>query len=636
MKHIIIGTAGHIDHGKTTLIKALTGRDTDTLREEKERGISINLGFTYFDLPSGKRAGIVDVPGHEKFIKNMLAGVSGIDMVLLVIAADEGIMPQTREHLNILSLLDVKKGIVVITKKDMVDDEWLEVITDDISEYLKGSFLENADMVFVSSVNGDGIGELIEKIDKLSEEVTEKTSDDSFRLPIDRVFTISGFGTVITGTLVNGSVSEGDKIEVYPNNIITKVRSIHVHDQPVKEAYAGQRVAINISNVKVEDIKRGDVAAEAGSMESSMMIDCRLNYLKDAEKPLENRDRVRIYHGTNEVFGRVYLLDKEVLEPGETCLAQIRLEIPLPSQRGDKYVIRAYSPMITIGGGTIIDPYPAKHKRFDKKVIAELSTKEKGNPKDIIEQVIFKNSRNFPNMGSIIKLSGSKETEAGGILAELLEEGKILSFNAGEGICYAHTKFINALSAEITVQLNEFHRTNPLKYGMAKEEVKSRIFESNIRQKLFDDVLAYFQDKKLIKANQKYLSLYNHDITLTPLQQEIKAKLEDIYKSAGINVPNFQEATDKTGKDSNTVKKVFELMIDTGELIKINEEMTIASDIYLKAIDCVRNIVKNEGEVTLAQYRDALNTSRKYAVALLEYFDQHKITKRIGDKRVLY
>lgn len=636
MKHIIIGTAGHIDHGKTTLIKALTGRDTDTLKEEKERGISINLGFTYFDLPSGKRAGIVDVPGHERFIKNMLAGASGIDMVLLVIAADEGVMPQTREHLNILSLLDVKNGIVVITKKDMVDDEWLEVVMDDIQGCLKGTFLEGAAMVPVSSVTREGINELIKQIDDMSENIAEKSSGSSFRLPVDRVFTISGFGTVVTGTLISGNISEGDRAQIYPSGLDTKVRSIQVHEQPVKSACAGQRVAVNLSNVKVDEVDRGDVVAEPGCMEPSLMIDCRLNYLKDAEKPLENRDRVRIYHGTSELLGRVYVLDKEILNPGDAAVVQIRLESMISAQRGDKYVIRSYSPMITIGGGTIIDPNPPKRKRFDKKAIDELITKEKGDPAEIIEQVVLKNSKLFPNAALVSKLAGGKDSNTRQILESLKLQNRIAGFDSSDGTCYVHMSFIDEKSSQILDYLKQFHGKNPLKSGMAKEEIKSRLFEGNVKQKIFDDLLALLEGRKIIKVRGKYVSLYDFEIELSSSQREIKNKMEKIYSEAGINVPKPEDAITYLGGDVSDVKAVFDLMIDNGELIKINEDMVISKDSYNYAVNAIKDFLNKNGEITLAQYRDLLDTSRKYAVSLLEYFDQAKITRRKGDTRVLF
>lgn len=635
MKHIIIGTAGHIDHGKTTLIKALTGRDTDTLQEEKERGISINLGFTYFDLPSGKRAGIVDVPGHEKFVKNMLAGASGIDIVMLVIAADEGVMPQTREHFNIMSLLDVKKGIIVVTKKDMVDKEWLDVVIEDIRNYLKGTFLEDAGMVSVSSTTGEGIKELVKAIDELSEEVDEKKTDDYFRLPVDRVFTISGFGTVVTGTLINGIVSEGDRADIYPSQIETRVRNIQVHEQPVKSAFAGQRVAVNISGVKVENVKRGDILAPKGIMEPSMIIDCRLNLLKDAKNKLENRDRVRVYHGTNELFGRVVILDKEVVEPGDTCLAQIRLESPLSSLGGDRFVIRSYSPMITIGGGTIIDPNPTKRKRFDTGAIDELLKREHGNPYEIMEQILLKSSKVFPDISSLAKLSGIKESETGDVLKDLKKDGKLEDFSAGEIVYYVHTDFLKDIAAKITEHLGKYHAGNPLKSGISKEEIKSRFFEGNVKQKVFDEVLSILENRRVIRINNKYVSLYDFQIKLSPIRQKIRDKLIQIFSQSGVSGLEYEDAALRVEGAASDTRMVFELLVDTGELVRINENMVITRSNYISALETLKTFLESNHEITLAQYRDLLDNSRKTAVALLEYFDQLKITRRVGDKRVL-
>lgn len=636
MKHIIIGTAGHIDHGKTTLIKTLTGRDTDTLKEEKERGISINLGFTYFNLSSGKRVGIVDVPGHEKFIKNMLAGVSGIDMVLLVIAADEGVMPQTKEHLNILSILDVKKGIVVVTKTDMVDKEWLDAVMEDIKEYLKDTAFEGFQIIPVSSTTREGIDKLVEAIDLLADDITDKNIDNFFRLPVDRVFTVSGFGTVVTGTLISGKVSEGDRVEIYPSITQTRVRSIQVHEQPVKLAFAGQRVAINLSNVKVDEIKRGDVVAEQGCIEPSMMIDCRLNYLKDAEKNLENRERVRVYHGTNELFGRIVIIDKDNIGPGQECLAQIRLESPISAVSGDKYVIRKYSPMMTIGGGTIIDSNPPKRKRFDKKAIDELLTREKGNLEEIIECIVLKYSKQFPDVSQIIKLAGREHTQVKNILSILISKKKLVEFITTDGVCYAHRAFIDELAVRIEEYLNLFHSKNPLKYGISKEEIKSKVFEGSIKQKLFDYILIMLEERNIIKSSNKYIAKYEFNIILNAAQESIKCRIMDMFESTGINAFKPDEILTAFRENSLNAKSVYDLLIDTGELIRINDEMVTSKDIYENALNILKEFLYKNPDITLAQYRDILETGRKFAVSLLEHFDQVKITRRMGDKRVLY
>ena len=455
MKHIIIGTAGHIDHGKTTLIRALTGKDTDTLKEEKKRGISINLGFTFFDLPSGKRAGIIDVPGHEKFIKNMLAGATSIDVVLLVIAADEGIMPQTREHLEILQLLRVKKGIIVLTKCDTVDLEWLELMKEEIREDVKNTFMEKADILCVSSKTGEGIDSLVEKIDNCTEDIESRDTEGHFRLPIDRVFSVSGFGTVVTGTIISGRVMEGDVVELYPSGIASKVRGIQVHEQSVSFAEAGQRCAINLSNVKVEDIERGNVLSSENIMAPSLMIDCKIDYLKSCEKPLVNRQRIRIYHGTSEILGRVVLLDKEELEPGESAYVQIRLENTITAQKNDRFVIRSYSPMDTIGGGFIIEPCPKKAKRFDKEYISEIKVKEKGSISDVMDNVIKNISSDYPDENMILKNLGKNIDNLSDKLSELEKEKKIISLKNGEKNIFIHSSFLQTKSEMLQQILSE-------------------------------------------------------------------------------------------------------------------------------------------------------------------------------------
>ncbi|KRQ86004.1 Selenocysteine-specific elongation factor [Caloramator mitchellensis] len=634
MRHVIIGTAGHIDHGKTTLIKALTGHDTDTLREEKERGISINLGFTYFDLPSGRRAGIVDVPGHERFIKNMLAGVTGIDVVLLVIAADEGVMPQTQEHLNILNLLDIKKGIVVITKKDLVDDEWIKLVTEDVKAAIKNTFLKDAPIIPVSSHTGEGLDKLVNTIEEMTQNIEDRDILTTFRVPIDRVFTVSGFGTVITGTLISGTISEGDIVEIYPKGIISKVRGIQVHEKSVEKAEAGQRVAINLANIKKDEIERGDVLSKPESLKVSHMIDCRLNYLKDAKHPLENRDRVRIYHGTSEILGRVVILDKEIVNPGDTALIQIRLESPISALRGDKYIIRSYSPMMTIGGGTILDAAPEKHKPFDKEVIDALLLKEKGDPKEIVEQTIKANSHMFIDFEQLNKLIGKSFVNLNQFIEEIISEGKVIKISSSDADIYFHKTYIEEIKTKINEILIDFYKQNPLKFGIPKEEFKNRIFGKNIKQKLFDNILEYFS-KDLIEIQGAIVGSKGREIKLEKRQEEIKTRILEQFISSAYQPPKPDEIFKKFGREEKTAKMVFEAIVDFGILVKIDEEIYITKENYDNARQMVIDFIKNEGSITAAQFRDMINASRKYAVAILEHFDSIKLTKRVEDKRIL-
>ncbi|TDT61224.1 selenocysteine-specific translation elongation factor [Fonticella tunisiensis] len=634
MQHVIIGTAGHIDHGKTTLIKALTGRDTDTLKEEKERGISINLGFTYFDLPSGRRAGIIDVPGHERFIKNMLAGVGGIDIVLLVIAADEGVMPQTREHLNILELLDIKKGIVVISKKDMVDEEWLNMIAEDIKKEFSTTFLKDAPVIPVSSVTGEGLDNLTKTIDAMTMDLENRDLITDFRIPIDRVFTVSGFGTVVTGTLISGIVNEGDECEVYTSGIKTRIRGIQVHEKSVKTAYAGQRVAINLAGVKIGEVKRGDVVSRPGAMINSLMIDCRLNYLKDAPRPLKNRDRIRLYHGTSEILGRIVILDKEIVNPGESALIQVRLESPIAARRGDKYVIRSYSPMHTIGGGTILEPNPVKHKYFDKNVIEELLLKEKGDPVDVVEQTIKMNSQLYPLKEDIIKLSGKGIADIDSIIKKLLRERKIIEILLSEGNVYIHNDYLKDIKSRAIKLLNEFHKNNPLKAGISKEEFKAKIFGKSIKQKIFDALIELLKVDTL-KTGEDVVWRIDFEVKFDNSQMEIKNKIIKAFNDAKFQPPKPEELMKSFGKEEKAARIVFNALVDMGIIIKINEDIYLTSDNFKEAKESVIHFIGARGEITAAEFRDLIGSSRKYAISILEYFDSIKLTKRIGDKRVM-
>lgn len=634
MQHVIIGTAGHIDHGKTTLIKALTGRDTDTLKEEKKRGISINLGFTYFDLPSGRRAGIIDVPGHEKFIKNMLAGVGGIDIVLMVIAADEGVMPQTREHLNILELLDIKKGIIVITKKDLVDDEWLKMVEDDIKKEVENTFLKDAPIIPVSSYTGDGIKTLTEIIDKETSDVEERDLYTDFRVPIDRVFTVSGFGTVVTGTLISGCINEGDACEIYTKEIETRIRGIQVHETPVKTAYAGQRVALNLASVKTSDIERGDVVSKAGSMNNSLMIDCRLRYLKDAESPLTQRERIRLYHGTSEILARVVMLDNDMLKPGGTSFVQFRLEAPIAARRGDKYVIRTYSPMHTIGGGTIIEPNPKRHKVHDKKVIDELLVRENGDPLDIVDETVKKNSKSFPAREDIIRLSGKGISNLDDILKELIDSGKIAAISAGDETVYIHRSYIDDVKDKSKMLLQEFHRKNSLKYGMQKEEYKIKIFGKTIKQKVFDEILKIL-GKDLISFDLNLVWLKDFKVVFNKKQDLLKNEIYKIYGDARFQPARPDDVIKQFSRDEADAKAVFAALVDMKMLIKINDEIYITKTNLETAKENLISYIEKNKQITAGEFRDLIGASRKYAVPVLEYFDSIKLTKRIEDKRIL-
>jgi selenocysteine-specific elongation factor len=620
VKNIIIGTAGHIDHGKTTLIKALTGKDTDRLKEEKLRGITTDLGFAYFDLPSGIRAGIIDVPGHEKFIKNMLAGAHGIDIVMLVIAADEGVMPQTKEHVDILSFLDIKAGIIVLTKCDLVEKDWLLVVEEDVRENLKGTFLENAPIVHVSSVTGEGLDILVNTLDELAQKVKERSSEGIFRLPVDRVFSIAGFGTVVTGTLISGKIKVGDKVMIYPKMIESRVRNLQVHERNVECAFAGQRTAINLANVKVEEIERGDVIAPPEAIIPSTMIDVKLSLLKEA-KTLKNRERIRFYTGASEVIGRAVLLDRDELHGGESCYAQIYLEDCVSVLRKDKFVIRTYSPMLTIGGGIILDPNPEKHKRFDIEVIETLSNIEKLGDEFVIEKLVYE---------SILPLSEEEIKRK----ANVVDIGKfslknLIKLKLEEKDYFYHREKYEEMCLRTKEILEDFHRKNPLKEGISKEELKNKLF-GDIKSKLCDFIFELMENKGIIKIKNQLVALKDFKVVLNEEQEKLKERIIKIYRDSKFEPPKLSEL-----EGYPEIIPMVEYLVNIGELVKLDEEIFLSKDNYEEAQNVLINYLKENKEITLAVYRDLLNTSRKYAMAILEYFDSIKLTKRIGDVRVL-
>lgn len=626
MKNVIIGTAGHIDHGKTTLIKALTGRETDTLEEEKRRGISINLGFTYFDLPSNKRAGIVDVPGHEKFIKNMLAGAAGIDIVLFVVASDEGVMPQTIEHLDILSFLNVKKGIIVLTKCDVVDNEFIELVKDDIREKTKGTFLDNAEIVEVDSISRNGINNLVKKIDDMSNDIDDKNENSPARLNIDRVFSVKGFGTVVTGTLLEGKISIDDDLVIYPNNLKTKIRSIQVHGQSVETAYAGQRTAINISNIKVEELKRGDVLAAPNSLEESMMLDVKLSLVKHTNKNLKHWDRLRLYHGAREILCRVVPLDKEITKSGESCYAQLRLEESIVAKKLDNFVLRNYSPLETIGGGIIIDTKPKKHKKFDENVISSLKIKEKGELEDILEQYLKNNLKSYKTLKDIMSYTGENEELVINAIDKLIKENKVVNINN----IYVHTNQYENLKKLIVELLTTYHKKYRLRSGVLKEEVRSKV-ESKFKTKEMDILLEKLQNEKVIKINENLVSIYDFEVVLNDKQKEIKDNIQKKLKFPEVlTILNIKDIC-----ENKYYEEVLEYMIGK-DIEKLDDTYIMDKEIYEEIKINLIKYLEEFGEITLGQYRDMLNSSRKNCMIILENFDRNKITKRDDNKRTLY
>lgn len=637
MKNIIVGTAGHIDHGKTTLIKALTGRNTDRWEEEQRRGITIDLGFTYFDLKNGDRVGIIDVPGHEKFINNMVAGVVGMDLVLLVVAADEGIMPQTREHMDILGLLGIKKSILVINKCDLVDEEWLELVEEEIQEELEGTFLEGAPVVKVSAATGQGLDELTDTIQQLmSDEVVAKDTQTIPRLPIDRAFTLSGFGTIITGTLISGTITREDVLEMYPIGKECKIRNIQVHGQNQDKCYAGQRVAINLSNVKKKEIRRGCVLAPKNSMKNTDLLDVKLKVLEDSMRILTNHERLHLYTGTSEILCRAVLLDKEQIGPGEEGLVQLRLEEEIAVKRGDRFVVRFYSPMETIGGGIVLEPNPVRKKRFDAQAIEELKKKESGSLGDVMELQIKEHGDTMITLAELAKVMAHSVDELKEYLDELEESGTIFVFSMKKDTYLWHRDSEFAVRQKIEETLQKYHSEHPYRYGMKKAEIHNT-FLKKIKPNIFDAYIERMTGENVYGRREEYLSLPGYEVPKDAMYLQTEKLIEDTFEKAGYDFVRFSEID--FGKiPRQTAEDVVLMMIDEGKVLRINEEMFTMKHLMDEAKEKIQNHLKEENLITIAQVRDMFSTSRKSAKPILEYMDSIKVTKKTGgeSERVAY
>ena len=630
-RHVIIGTAGHVDHGKTSLIMALTGRDTDRLKEEKKRGITIDLGFTYLSMPNGEKAGIIDVPGHEKFVHNMLAGAGGIDIALLVVAADEGVMPQTLEHLNILSLLNIKHGCVAITKIDMVDDEWLEFMKEDLSQVLKGSFLENAPIIPVSSKDNKNIDLLRDTLFEIIDSLPERKESSIFRIPIDRVFSMPGFGTVITGTLIEGSLRVGDEVEIYPEALSTKVRSLQVHDSTVERAYAGQRVAVNLSNVKTSELKRGSTLATPGTMQSSLMLDIHLHVLSNSPFTIKHNSRAHFFHGTSEMLCKVVLLGgKTELYPDKSAYAQLRFEEPICAKHADSFVLRFYSPVETIGGGIILNPLPMKHRPSNIETTKKLKILHKGNEEEKLETLILEYSPYYMDIESILSLLSMESDKAENLITQLLKNNRIIQLDSK---VYIHRDFFAVLLAKSNDLLNKYHNDNTLSFGPPIEQYKSLMFKC-IEPIIQNELVKLFTIKNHIKITKDCVQKPEFDIVFTEKQQKLIDEIKSLFELSPFSPP-----------EKNTLNKQFERNIDyigvsnylkdTGYLIYTDPQIAFTSTNLDIALNKFRDLQNKNGEVTLAEFRDALNTSRKYALSILNYWDNKNITKIHGEARKL-
>lgn len=631
MKHVIIGTAGHVDHGKTVLIRALTGIDTDRLEEEKRRGITIELGFAHLDWPDGTRAGIVDVPGHEKFIRNMLSGAGGIDLCMLVVAADEGFMPQTVEHLNILSLLGIKDGLTVITKADSVEREWLEMMTEEVRDRLKGSFLADKPVLCVSAKTGEGIEALKAQLKELVMRAEEKSTRVPFRLPVDRVFSVDGFGTVVTGTLIEGCVHTGEEAELMPDGHKTRVRSLQVHSQEVQTAYAGERVAINLGGVKKEEVAKGDTVAKPGTVRTSLMADVRLSNLKDSGRVITNAMQVHFYHGATVRLAKVVLLDKEKLEPGENGLAQLRFTEPLAAKNQDRFVIRFYSPVETIGGGVILDDKPLKHKRFVPSVLEALEIRESGS----LDRKLMKiaSEKNTPwTLKELALKTGLTTEETEELIAEAISRGEAFEILPGR---YTVSSVLEAQYTRIASVLSGYHKQNPLHAGMPAAEVRQKAF-SGFDKQAADAFLAELVSEGRLNRRADTYSLADFCMKYSKRQTEIRTKLLAFYAEGGIEPASTDEiAACFPANEKANVRQVTDSLLSGGELVLLSPQIIYSREAFKTAFAAVKTHFETHETITLAELRDALHTSRKYALAVLEYLDRNGITKKEGDWRTL-
>ncbi len=626
---LVLGTAGHIDHGKSSLIKALTGTDPDRLPEEKERGVTIELGFARLTLPSGRVMGVVDVPGHERFVRHMVAGATGIDVVLFVVAVDDGVMPQTREHLAIIDLLGVPKGVVALTKADLVDPEWTELVTEDIRELIAGTSIEGAPIVPVSSRTGEGLDALLEAIDAVAVEAEARHAKLPMRLPVDRVFTIAGAGTVVTGTLWSGTVAKDDAVEVYPSGRTGRVRSVQVHGEQVDRASAGSRVALNIAGLDRDEIERGDTIAEPGSLQVTDRFDAQVTYLASEERPFETGTRVHIHHGTREVLGRVLLMEVDALQPGERGFAQVRLEEPLAPRYGDRFIIRSYSPMWTIGGGVVLDVLPPRRTRL------------KPHERELLEALLA-HDLTGASLGLLasrgIPMTSEQVAKTLGVLrsqvADELNRATLERLKIGSETYFLTREAYRDLIGAIERELRSFHEQNPTATGIATLALRDRV-DRRLDARVFEALLerAVAEGAATIAGGE----VRHPQASSTALAEEeaARAALVSLLASQGLSPGTIAELASAIGVDVGVVRKVLTKLVAEGAVVRVGPDMHFDAGAVARARDAIVAYLREHGTMLAKDARDIIGSSRKYVVPLLEYFDAQGVTKRIGDERVL-
>jgi len=632
MKNLILGTAGHIDHGKTSLVRALTGIDTDRLKEEKARGITIELGFAHLELSGGIRFGIIDVPGHEKFVRSMVAGVGGMDIVMLVIAADEGIMPQTREHMDILRLLGVKNGLVALTKCDMVDREWLELVTEEVREFVSGSFLENAPIVPVSSRTSEGLDVLKDVLSRLANEVAEKRREGHFRLPVDRVFTMTGFGTVVTGTLLSGEITVGEDVELLPSGRLGRVRGIQAHGSKVEKGLAGQRLAVNLQGVDLNQVHRGDVVVPRNLFQTTRAVDVRLDHLSTAPRELKHRASVQLHSATYEVQAQVVLLDRDTIQPGDSTYVQLRLSEPVLLISGDSYILRLASPATTIGGGVVLDPFPPRRRRRNEEAVMLLESLESQEHQRVCALIIGQSKLSGISFEDILLRSGVSRKAAETTLAVLLSAGDILQMTREPRIYLARDAF-ESLKNGLKDEVSAFLASNPLKHGIGKEELKTRMPKRS-DQRFFTPLLSALERDGLLIPERDIVKLAGHVVRSAASAEDLTSAFSAFLREKALEPPTIKEFMERFHCDEKSVRDNLAILVRNGNAVRISSDLFYASEV----LDGLReklmhHLRENEG-ITPPEYRELTGLSRKFLIPLLEHFDSEKVTIRVGDRRV--
>jgi selenocysteine-specific elongation factor len=640
-RHIIVGTAGHVDHGKTELVKALTGVNTDRLKEEQERGISIELGFAPMTLPSGDTVGLVDVPGHERFVKAMVAGAAGMDLGMLVVAADESIMPQTREHLDIMSLLGLRGGVVAITKCDLVDDETADIVEAEIEDLVRGTFLAGAPIVRTSARTRHGLDALLAALDAASAALPPKPSDAFFRLPVDRAFALAGVGLVVTGTAWSGRVREADTVELLPAQRPARVRGLQVHGEKRSEAFAGERVAINLHGLKPEEIERGMLVATPGVLQPSWMLDVQLQMLPAFDRPLANRTRVRIHHGAAEVLGRVVLLDREQLEPGESALAQLRLEQPLAADRDDALVLRFYSPMRTLGGARVLDPAPPKHKRFRDDVLEAMQLQESGTPRELLHDAVVRSGVEGVGSEDLRRARTVEPDTLDSLVASLVDTGEIVRV----GDAYYDTAVLDRTAAEVRRLAAAHQSVNPLAWGIGRAELQERLDHHGTRAR-FAELLEALAARsrggapgsppsatQQIHLRPDAVRVGAAERELSAPDQTALAKIESALRAGGAAPPTVAELQKEVqvGPRFAAFAGVLE---ERGVLVRVTESLFYHRDALAEIDAKLRSYLSHHDVMNMADFKELTGLSRKFAVPLLEYFDRKGVTARSGDVRL--